>query len=93
VTPGGLDDLRASLRASLRRQRPLLEVRIPASNGRLIAEVHRDGEVLDQRADEDMIVLHARLEERTIGRLRQHGARIMVMPGGTRPDEALVAPS
>lgn len=83
----GLDSLRASLRESLRRQRPLLEVRIPASNGRLIAEVHRDGEVLDQRADEDVIVLRARLEERAIGRLRQHGARIVVVPGGARPAE------
>jgi len=85
LAPGGLDALTSSLLSSLRTQRPVLEVQIPAANGRLIAEVHRDGEVLDQRVDEDVLVLKARLDERTIGRLRQAGARIMVVQGGTRP--------
>ncbi len=75
---GGLESLRSALRDSLRNQRPLLEIRIPASNGRLLAEVHRDGEVLDQRNEEDMMVVRARLDERSMGRLRQAGARITV---------------
>jgi GTP-binding protein HflX len=91
VTPGGLDTLKASLRDSLRRQRPVLEVRIPAGNGRLIAEVHRDGEVLDQKIDEDVIVLRARLDERAIGRLRQAGVRVVVTQGVTRPVSAAAA--
>ncbi len=91
VTPGGLDALKASLRDSLRRQRPVLEVRIPAGNGRLIAEVHRDGEVLDQKIDEDVIVLRARLDERAIGRLRQAGVRVVVTQGVTRPVSAAAA--
>lgn len=91
VTPGGLDTLKASLRDSLRRQRPVLEVRIPAGNGRLIAEVHRDGEVLDQKIDEDVIVLRARLDERAIGRLRQAGVRVVVTQGITRPVSAAAA--
>ena len=81
----GLDTLKASLLSSLRNQRPVLEVHIPAANGRLLAEVHRDGEVLDQRAEEDVIVLSARLDERTIGRLRQAGVRVIVTQAGTRP--------
>ena len=85
VAQGGLDALKSSLLGSLRTQRPVLEVQIPAANGRLIAEVHRDGEVLDQRVDEDVLVLKARLDERTIGRLRQAGARVKVVQGGTRP--------
>jgi GTP-binding protein HflX len=84
LAANGLDDLKASLLNSLRTQRPVLEVQIPAANGRLIAEVHRDGEVLDQRVDEDMLVLKARLDERTIGRLRQAGARVKVVQGGAR---------
>jgi len=84
IEPGGLDVLRASLLDSLRRQRPILEVRLPAANGRMIAEMHRDGEVLDQRTDEDVIVLRARLDDRTIGRLRQAGARITVIRGVER---------
>ena len=84
LAPGGLDALKASLLNSLRTQRPVLEVQIPAGNGRLIAEVHRDGEVLDQRVDDDVLVLKARLDERTIGRLRQAGARVKVVQGGAR---------
>ncbi len=76
--PGGLDSLRVRLREAIRRQRPVLEIRIPAANGRLLAEVHREGEVLDQRADEDVMIVHARLDERMIGRLRHAGARITV---------------
>jgi GTP-binding protein HflX len=78
LEPGGLDDLRAALRDAIRRQRPVLEIRIPASDGRLLAEVHREGEVLDQQSDEDMMIVHARLDERMIGRLRHAGARITV---------------
>lgn len=78
IEPGGLESLRTVLLESIRRQRPVLEVRIPAANGRLIAEVHRDGEVLDQRHDEDLIVLRARLDERAIGRLRQAGVSVTV---------------
>lgn len=78
LEPGGLDDLRTVLRAAMRKQRPVLEIRIPAANGRLIAEVHREGEVLDQRTDEDVLVVRARLDERAIGRLRHAGARITV---------------
>ncbi len=78
LAPGGLDPLRQMLREAMRRRRPVLEIRIPAANGRLLAEVHREGEVLDQRADEDVMVVRARLDERTIGRLRHAGARITV---------------
>jgi len=91
IAPGGLEALKASLRASLRRQRPVLEVRIPAGNGRLIAEVHRDGEVLDQQVDDDVVVLRARLDERAIGRLRQAGVRVVVTQGVTRPERAAAA--
>lgn len=91
LAPDGLDSLKGSLRTSLRSQRPVLEVHIPAANGRLIAEVHRDGEVLEQRADDDMLVLKARLDERTIGRLRQAGARIIVTQAGTRPTPRVAA--
>jgi GTP-binding protein HflX len=86
--PGGLEPLRASLLDSMKRQRPVLEVRIPAANGRLIAEVHRDGEVLEQRTDDEVIVLRARLDERMIGRLRQAGARVTVTQGVVRPSPA-----
>jgi GTP-binding protein HflX len=77
---GGLDPMRVMLLAAIRRQRPILEIRIPIGNGRLLAEVHREGEVLDQDADDESLIVRARLDEKTIGRLRHAGARIIVLP-------------
>ncbi len=78
VERDGLEPLRSMLRDAMRRQRPILEIRVPAGNGRLIAEIHREGEVLDQHTDEDVVVVRARLDERAIGKLRHAGARIIV---------------
>lgn len=88
---GGLDSLTSALRDALRQQRPLLEIRIPASNGRLLAELHRDGEVLDQRSEEDMMIVRARLDERSMGRMRQAGARITVTTASARSTQRAAA--
>jgi len=79
IIPGGLEGLRAALLDSLRNRRPVMEIRLAAGEGKLLAEVHRDGEVLDQRTDDETIVMHARIDERTVGRLRQAGARLKVV--------------
>ncbi|HYW32453.1 MAG TPA: GTPase HflX [Gemmatimonas sp.] len=79
VQAGGLETLRTSLLEAMKNQRPLFEIRIPASEGRLIAEIHRDGEVVDQDTDEDTMIIRARLDDRTMGRLRQAGARLTVL--------------
>ena len=101
LQPGGLDSLRDGLLDAMKSQRPLFEIRLPAAEGRLMAEIHRDGEVLDQRSDEDTMVIRARLDDRTMGRLRQAGARITVVraTGAARPsapapsDEPSAAPA
>jgi GTP-binding protein HflX len=80
ITPGGLEPLRIALAEARRRQRPLFEIRIPSSDGKLLAEIHRFGEVLDQRTEEDLTILQARLDDRTSGRLRRAGARLTVLP-------------
>ncbi len=85
LEPGGLEVLRSALRDALRGQRPLLEIRIPAANGRLLAELHRDGEVLDQHHEGDTMVVRARLDERSMGRMRHAGARITVTSSSARP--------
>ena len=96
VVPGGLEPLRARLLQQMRTARPLLEVRMPASDGRLLAELHRDGEVVAQRHDEASLILEVRCDERTIGRLRRAGAGIRVLQGtlppepGTQPRPAIV---
>jgi GTPase len=73
LAPGGLAELTRALERTAQRQRPVVEVRVPASDGRLLAELHRDGEVLEQRVDEDALVVRARVDARTLGRLRDRG--------------------
>ena len=46
------------------------------SDGRMLAEIHAQGEVLDQRSEGDQMVIRARLPERLRGRLEQAGAKI-----------------
>jgi GTP-binding protein HflX len=77
----GLEPLRRALLAQLRRARPIAEIRIPAGNGKLLAEVHRAGEVIEERVDGLDMVLRARIDEATAGRLRSAGAG--VSGGGT----------
>jgi GTP-binding protein HflX len=89
VVPGGLEPLRARLLQQMRTQRPLLEVRMPASDGRLLAELHRDGEVVAQRHDEASLILEVRCDERTIGRLRRAGAGIRVLQGTLPPEPGM----
>jgi len=44
--------------------------------GKLLAEIHRDTEVLDQVHDGDELILHARMDESVAGRLRKAGAAV-----------------
>jgi hypothetical protein len=52
------------------------EVWLSPADGRLLAEIHAHGEVLEQRTEGEQLVLRARLPERLRGRLEQAGARI-----------------
>jgi GTPase len=76
VADGGLEPLMRSLVTRVRMMRPIAEVRIPAADGRLLAELHREGEVLDQRSEDSVLVLHVRATEALIGRLRRGGATV-----------------
>ena len=76
LTDGGLEPLMRALVTRVRTMRPVSEVRIPAGNGRLLAELHREGEVIDQRSEDSVLVLHVRATEALIGRLRRGGATV-----------------
>ena len=80
--PGGLEPLRRSLLAEARRQRPVTELRIPVRDGKSLAQVHQMGEVLEQRADGDEMIVRARLDAASVGRLRQAGIAIANGSGG-----------
>ena len=76
LADGGLEPLMRALVTRVRTMRPVSEVRIPASDGRLLAELHREGEVIDQRSEDSVLVLHVRATEALIGRLRRGGATV-----------------
>ena len=76
TAPLGLDPLRRALQAALRIRRPLAEINLSLSDGKLLAEIHREGEVLEQRTVGDRLVLRARIDERLAGRLRRAGALV-----------------
>ncbi|HKH94637.1 MAG TPA: GTPase HflX [Gemmatimonadaceae bacterium] len=76
TTDDALDPLRRALRHSVRARRPIAEVRMSSGDGRMLAEIHAHGEVLEQRTEGDQLVVRARLPERLRGRLEQAGATI-----------------
>jgi GTP-binding protein HflX len=76
VHDGGLEPLRRALGAAVRARRPLTEIRFPATAGKLLAEIHRGAEVIDQRTDGEDMVIRARVDEALAGRLRRAGAQV-----------------
>ena len=67
----GLEPLRQELLHRARARRSVVELRIPASDGRILAEVYREGEVIDQQTDGETIVVRAWLDPRVAGRLQR----------------------
>lgn len=61
---GGVEPLRAVLLENVRSMRPAVDLRLPASQGKLIAEIHRTGEVLTSANDEETgdVLLRARVD-------------------------------
>jgi GTP-binding protein HflX len=89
ASAGGLEPLRRALQSAVRSRRPEAEIELPASDGKLLAELHRGAEVLEQRVVEDRLVLRARVDEALAGRLRRGGARVTTQPNGpARPRRA-----
>lgn len=77
IAPDGLEPLRQAIVGRVRESRPLAEVRIAAADGRLLAEVHREAEVVEQHAEDGVVVVLARLDEVLAGRLRRGGAEVV----------------
>jgi len=76
VSESGLEPLRRALASAVRVRRPLTEIRMSPSDGRLLAEIHRGAEVLDQRMDGERLVVEARVDDALAGRLRRAGAEV-----------------
>jgi GTP-binding protein HflX len=46
------------------------------ADGKLLAAIHREGEVIDQRMDGEVLLVEARVDEALAGRLRRAGAEV-----------------
>jgi GTP-binding protein HflX len=70
----GLEPLRRELLRRQRAAKRTIEVRIPISDGRTLAALYRDGEVLAQRTEGTELVISARLAADVVARLAQQPA-------------------
>ena len=78
----GVEGLRSALRTSAQALRPVAEIRVPVGDGKLLAALHRDAEVMAQAQTDGVLVVTARVEARLLGKLRRDGVEV-VLGGGT----------
>ena len=76
VTDGGLEPLRRALASSIRSRRPLTRILMSPSDGRMLAEIHRTGEVIEQRMEGERLLVEARVDDVLAARLRRSGADV-----------------
>lgn len=74
LAPDGLVPLREALLKASLSTRPVVAFRVPISDGKLLAQVYRETEVLDRRTDDGHHVLQVRAEPGAVGRLVAAGA-------------------
>jgi GTP-binding protein HflX len=75
---GGVTALRDSLRASAQALRPIAQIRVPVADGKLLASLHRDAEVIEQLQTDGVVVVTARIEARLLGKLRRDGVEVVL---------------
>jgi GTPase len=78
IPHSGVEDLRAALRTSAQALRPIAEIRVPVSDGKLLAVLHRDAEILKQVQQNGVVVLTARIEARLLGKLRHENVEVVL---------------
>ena len=78
VRDEGVEQLRRALRTSAQALRPIAEIRVPVTDGKLLATLHRDAEILHQEQTNGVVTLRARIEARLLGRLRQEGVEVVL---------------
>jgi len=71
VTGQGIDELLHAISDRIRAMTKVTELLIPFDRGDALAAVHREGQVLVETVEEDGLRVRARLEDGSIGRLRE----------------------
>ncbi len=75
---GGVEDLRAVLRTSAQALRPVAQIRVPLGDGRLLASLHRDSEIMAEVQVDGMVQVTARVEAWLLGKLRREGVEVVL---------------
>ncbi len=83
VTGEGVDDLLGAIADRLRQRTSVVELLVPYARGDVLAEVHREGEVIEEDAGPDGIRVRARLDEAGARRLAP-----FLLDAGAAPDAA-----
>ena len=73
---GGLEPLSKLLNDEVRKLRPDVWLTLPSSQGGLLAEIYREGEVLEREDKGTEVRLRARVPLAALGRLRTRGVRV-----------------
>ena len=72
LTGAGIDELRRIIADRLRSTADVVELMVPWSQARVLAGVHREGQVLTEAAEEQGMRLRARLEPASLGSFRDY---------------------
>jgi GTPase len=77
---GGVEGLRNVLRTSAQALRPIARVHVPLGDGKLLAALHRDAEVLAETQVDGVVQVTARVQAWLLGRLRRDGVAVEIGP-------------
>jgi len=75
---GGVDGLRDVLRTSAQALRPIARIRVPLGDGKLLAALHRDSEVLGEAQVDGVVEVTARVQAWLLGKLRRDGVNVEI---------------
>jgi hypothetical protein len=77
---GGVEGLRSILRTSAQALRPMATIRLPLGEGKLLAALHRDAEVMQEAQLDGVVEVTARVEAWLLGKLRREGIEVVIAP-------------
>jgi GTP-binding protein HflX len=78
IRAAGVEALRAALRTSAQALRPVAKIRVPLADGKLLAALHRDSEVLGEIQADGVVEVTARVEAWLLGKLRRDGIAVEI---------------
>jgi GTP-binding protein HflX len=78
VRAAGVEAFRAALRTSAQALRPVAKIRVPLANGKLLAALHRDSEVMGEIQADGVVEVTARVEAWLLGKLRRDGIAVEI---------------